>query len=103
MNIKILKSRYALNLTQRDMALLLGISRNTYIKIESGIIVPKADLLLKVSKLTNKKITYFYNNEYRNTEKILKLLDSSKGNRKQIMILCEILLQVEVGINKGHE
>lgn len=32
MNIKILKSRYALNLTQKDMALLLGVSRNTYIK-----------------------------------------------------------------------
>ncbi|KJG59626.1 hypothetical protein UA38_00135 [Photobacterium kishitanii] len=103
MNIKILKSRYALNLTQKDMALLLGVSRNTYVKIESGIVIPKVDLLLKISKLTNKKIAYFYNNEYRNNEKILTLLDSSKGNKKRIMILCEILLQVEVALNKEHK
>lgn len=45
MNIKILRLRYSLKLSQSDMALALGISRSTLVRIERGDISTKADII----------------------------------------------------------
>ncbi|OBU29136.1 hypothetical protein AYY22_00980 [Photobacterium kishitanii] len=43
------------------MSNLLNISRQSYIDIENGTRIPRADLLFNISLITNKKITFFYN------------------------------------------
>lgn len=63
MNIKILKARYRLRLSQDGMARLLGISKNTYINIETGKVKPKADVLYKLSNIINKNVAYFYHDQ----------------------------------------
>ncbi len=51
---KIIKEkRIKLNITQKDMADLLYISRSKYNKIENGLREPDFELLLKMLKLLN--------------------------------------------------
>ena len=51
---KIIKEkRMKLNITQKDMADLLYISRSKYNKIENGLREPDFELLLKMLKLLN--------------------------------------------------
>ncbi|MEC6898372.1 helix-turn-helix transcriptional regulator [Photobacterium piscicola] len=70
MNIKIIKSRYSLKLSQNKMARLLGISRSTLNNMEKGLVYPKVDIIMKISKLTGKDVNYYYHNEDVYIEKI---------------------------------
>ncbi|WP_305810248.1 helix-turn-helix transcriptional regulator [Photobacterium kishitanii] len=63
----------------KKMAEKLGISRQTYIDIENGVRIPKADTIYKISVITNQSINYFF---YDNTE---------IGDIDQISILLEQL------------
>ncbi|HIF9077277.1 helix-turn-helix domain-containing protein [Photobacterium damselae] len=88
MNVKILKSRYKLRLSQEGMARLLGISKNAYINIETGKVKPKADVLYKLSKKINKNVAYFYHDQDDFIEKISEV----HGLNNNILILFEILI-----------
>ncbi|KJG58913.1 hypothetical protein UA38_03975 [Photobacterium kishitanii] len=61
MHNKIKKARSELKISQLEMSNLLNISRQSYIDIENGTRIPRADLLFNISLITNKKITFFYN------------------------------------------
>ncbi|PSX16946.1 hypothetical protein C0W52_05075 [Photobacterium kishitanii] len=76
---KIKGSRIISNISQKKMAEKLGISRQTYIDIENGVRIPKADTIYKISVITNQSINYFF---YDNTE---------IGDIDQISILLEQL------------
>ncbi|SMY15414.1 helix-turn-helix transcriptional regulator [Photobacterium aquimaris] len=58
-NIK--KARSELKISQLEMSHLLNVSRQSYIDIENGTRIPRADLLLNISLITNKEISFFYN------------------------------------------
>ncbi len=45
------------------MAFALGISRSTLVRIERGQISPKADIIKKLSLLSEMEISYFYHSE----------------------------------------
>ena len=63
MNLKILRLRYSLKLSQNDMAFVLGLSRSTLIRIERGDISPKANIITKLSILSGQDISYFYHSK----------------------------------------
>ncbi|WP_087819676.1 helix-turn-helix domain-containing protein [Photobacterium aquimaris] len=77
MNIKILRLRYSLQLSQNDMALILGISRSTLVRIERGQISPKADIIKKLSLLSDKEISYFYNSEDNFIKRIKEIINDN--------------------------
>lgn len=97
MNIKILQARYGMKLSQREMALLLGVSVKSYISIERGDINPKSDTLCRLSRLCDVNIAYFYRNKNKNVDDILDVL--KKNNlKKQVYILFEMMLITEIEI-----
>ncbi|WP_080896398.1 helix-turn-helix transcriptional regulator [Photobacterium kishitanii] len=59
MHNKIKKARSELKISQLEMSNLLNISRQSYIDIENGTRIPRADLLFNISLITNKK-NYFF-------------------------------------------
>ncbi|MEC6881310.1 helix-turn-helix domain-containing protein [Photobacterium piscicola] len=92
MNIKILRLRYSLKLSQSDMALALGISRSTLVRIERGDISPKADIIKKLSILSGKNISYFYHTKDRHIEKIQNILIEKNVSND---ILSLLIKQIE--------
>lgn len=82
MNIIILRLRYSLKLSQKDMALVLGISRSTLVRIERGDISPKADIITKLSILSGKEISYFYHSEDKHIKKIKDIIIKNNVNNK---------------------
>ncbi|MEC6906707.1 helix-turn-helix transcriptional regulator [Photobacterium piscicola] len=95
MNIKILRLRYSLKLSQNDMALVLGISRSTLVRIERGDISPKADVINKLSVLSGRGISYFYHPQDKYIEKIQNILiEKNVGNE----ILSLLINQIEEDI-----
>ncbi|PSV24163.1 hypothetical protein C0W28_03840 [Photobacterium kishitanii] len=100
MNIKILKTRYSMKLTQSEMALLLGVSKKRYIRVESGSICPKADFLYNLSGVADKNIAYFYHNQDGALDNIMKILkiNGSKIDIK-ILTLFELMLSAEIEMN----
>lgn len=96
MNIIILRLRYSLKLSQNDMALILGISRSTLIRIERGDISPKADIITKLSILSGKKIGYFYYSEDKHIKKIQNIIAKNNINDD---ILSLLINQIEKNIS----
>lgn len=82
MNIIILRLRYSLKLSQKDMALVLGISRSTLVRIERGDISPKADIITKLSILFGKEISYFYHSEDKHIKKTKDIIIKNNVNNK---------------------
>lgn len=74
MNLKILRLRYSLKLSQNDMAFVLGLSRSTLVRIERGDISPKADIITKLSILSGQDISYFYHSEDKYIKKIKAII-----------------------------
>ena len=95
MNIKILQARYGMKLSQREMALLLGVSVRCYISIEQGIVNPRADVLYRLSRLCNVNIAYFYRKKNKNVDDILDVLKKNKF-KKQVYILFEMMLITDI-------
>lgn len=87
MNIIILRLRYSLKLSQKDMALVLGISRSTLVRIERGDISPKADIITKLSILSGKEISYFYHSEDKHIKKIKDIIIKNNVNNKTLSLL----------------
>ncbi|WIG71444.1 helix-turn-helix domain-containing protein [Photobacterium damselae] len=54
------QARTEANINQSELARQLNIARQTYLDIESGKTTPRADVLWKISILTEKPITYFF-------------------------------------------
>ncbi len=48
------------NITQVRMAQKLNVARQTYIDIENGKVVPRADVIQLIAKILKKHISYFY-------------------------------------------
>ena len=61
-NIK--TARKESKISQLEMSELLNISRQSYIDIENGTRIPRSDLLFNISLITNKNITFFYNEHH---------------------------------------
>ncbi|SMY15415.1 helix-turn-helix protein [Photobacterium aquimaris] len=59
------------------MALILGISRSTLVRIERGQISPKADIIKKLSLLSDKEISYFYNSEDNFIKRIKEIINDN--------------------------
>ena len=53
---KVKEARIAKEMTQQDLADLLGVSRQTIFSIESGKYVPSTILALKIAKTFNKSV-----------------------------------------------
>ncbi|WP_256384114.1 helix-turn-helix transcriptional regulator [Photobacterium toruni] len=87
MNIIILRLRYSLKLSQKDMALVLGISRSTLVRIERGDISPEADIITKLSILFGKEISYFYHSEDKHIKKIKDIIIKNNVNNKTLSLL----------------
>lgn len=52
--------RAILNITQEDLAKIIGVSRQTINSIEANRYVPSTVLALKLSKLFNKEVNAFF-------------------------------------------
>lgn len=83
------------------MAEKLGISRQTYLDIENGVRIPKADTIYKISIITNQSINYFFYDdvEIGDIDQISILLEQLPENKKKWffevlkkIIECEDLL-----------
>ncbi|KJG14315.1 hypothetical protein UB37_15285 [Photobacterium iliopiscarium] len=92
MNIIILRLRYSLKLSQNDMAFALGISRSTLVRIERGEILPKADIIKKLSILSGKEISYFYHSEDKHIKKIQNIITEHNVSND---ILSLLIKQIE--------
>lgn len=97
MNIKILRLRYSLQLSQNDMALILGISRSTLVRIERGQISPKADIIKKLSLLSDKEISYFYNSEDNFIKRIKEIInDNNLSVDDDILLLLINKIELDI-------
>ncbi|OBU21087.1 helix-turn-helix transcriptional regulator [Photobacterium aquimaris] len=97
MNIKILRLRYSLQLSQNDMALILGISRSTLVRIERGKISPKADIIKKLSLLSGKEISYFYNSEDNFIKRIKEIInDNNLSIDDDILLLLINKIELDI-------
>lgn len=56
----IYEARQARKITQVKMAKLLNIARQTYIDMESGKTIPRADMLERISEITEFPIGFFF-------------------------------------------
>ncbi|WP_087843661.1 helix-turn-helix domain-containing protein [Photobacterium malacitanum] len=97
MNIKILRLRYSLQLSQNDMALILGISRSTLVRIERGQISPKADIIKKLSLLSDKEISYFYNSEDNFIKRIKEIINDNNLSVDDDILLL-LIKKIELDI-----
>lgn len=97
MNIKILRLRYSLQLSQNDMALILGISRSTLVRIERGHISPKADIIKKLSLLSDKEISYFYNSEDNFIKRIKEIINDNNLSVDDDILLL-LIKKIELDI-----
>ena len=95
MNIIILRLRYSLKLSQNDMALMLGISRSTLVRIERGEISPKANIIKKLSILSGKEISYFYHYEDKHIKKIQNIITENNIDNELLSLLIN---KIEEGI-----
>ncbi|WP_279143370.1 helix-turn-helix domain-containing protein [Photobacterium phosphoreum] len=95
MNIIILRLRYSLKLSQNDMALMLGISRSTLVRIERGEISPKANIIKKLSILSGKEISYFYHSEDKHIKKIQNIITENNIDNELLSLLIN---KIEEGI-----
>lgn len=97
MNIKILRLRYSLQLSQNDMALILGMSRSTLVRIERGQISPKADIIKKLSLLSDKEISYFYNSEDNFIKRIKEIInDNNLSVDDDILLLLINKIELDI-------
>lgn len=97
MHIFILRARKSQNITQLEMAKKLGMSRQTYVDIENGVRVPRVDLLNKISEITNKPVSYFFErNNSMDCERLLGLFSELDPKRRDWhMKLFEKILEEE--------
>ena len=61
---KVKEARIAKEMTQQDLADLLGVSRQTIFSIESGKYVPSTILALKIAKTFNKSVEKLFELEH---------------------------------------
>ncbi len=94
------KRRIELNMTQREISSLLGMSINTWQKIESKTQDLKLDVFLKVISILNIPITMFSNKD---------LIVISKEDLNKIKDATELLTEVtkklnsqQININDNH-
>ena len=55
-NLKVKVARVAMELTQKDLAVAVGVSRQTINAIEKGDYSPSINLCIKVAKVLNKTL-----------------------------------------------
>ncbi|OBU47643.1 helix-turn-helix transcriptional regulator [Photobacterium phosphoreum] len=61
---KIRQARIESHINQTQMANKLDISRQTYVDIEKGIRIPRADVIYKIAIITTKNISHFFYDDY---------------------------------------
>lgn len=64
---RIKELRERIKLSQKEMAGLLGVTRNTYSNYENDKTIPTFDIVLKLVKIGNVDITYFIGGNYPDT------------------------------------
>lgn len=62
---RIEKQRMIMNLSQRDLANIIGVSSSTIEDYESYNVYPSPETLVKISKALKKPIRYFYDDYYK--------------------------------------
>ena len=77
------------------MALMLGISRSTLVRIERGEISPKANIIKKLSILSGKEISYFYHSEDKHIKKIQNIITENNIDNELLSLLIN---KIEEGI-----
>ncbi len=79
------------------MALILGISRSTLVRIERGKISPKADIIKKLSLLSGKEISYFYNSEDNFIKRIKEIInDNNLSIDDDILLLLINKIELDI-------
>ncbi|SMY32122.1 helix-turn-helix protein [Photobacterium malacitanum] len=79
------------------MALILGISRSTLVRIERGQISPKADIIKKLSLLSDKEISYFYNSEDNFIKRIKEIINDNNLSVDDDILLL-LIKKIELDI-----
>lgn len=82
---RIRNARKLANLSQIDLATLVGVSDKAISSYEVGRAVPPLDVLKKISAITNKPIAFFFNEDTNNTaviEKVDKMIEELNDIRK---------------------
>lgn len=82
---RIRSARKLANLSQIDMANLVGVSDKAISSYEVGRAVPPLDILKKISAVTNKPIAFFFNEDINNStvlEKVDKMIEELNDIRK---------------------
>lgn len=78
------------------MALVLGISRSTLVRIERGQISPKADVIKKLSLLSGKEISYFYYSEDKFIKKIQTIITNNNLDADDILLLLIDKIELDI-------
>lgn len=91
---RIKEARIYNNLTQVKMAEKIGISRQTYLDLESGKTMPRCDVLVKISEVTNFDIVFFLCVEDDDFIKLIKKISTLSAEKKSI-IASSILSIIE--------
>lgn len=82
---KIRQARIDNHISQTQMAKMLNVSRQTYVDIENGIRVPRADIIYHISMITNHNVSYFFYDNYQlgDINQIGILLERLSDEKKQ--------------------
>lgn len=78
------------------MALVLGISRSTLVRIERGQISPKADVIKKLSLLSGKEISYFYYSEDKFIKKTQTIITNNNLDADDILLLLIDKIELDI-------
>jgi transcriptional regulator with XRE-family HTH domain len=91
--------------TQKEFGELLGVSKATVSKYESGINIPSSDILKKIASVGNKSIEWILRGDQPSTPQHLEHADTHKshpGSPLDVALLAEIMTEVKKLIAEKH-
>lgn len=90
---KILKLRKQNNLSQEQLAEILGISRQSISKWESGQSIPELDKIVQISEIFGVSTDYLLKNSEDYPEEITQLVNDNKPNyrKKKVRLIISII------------
>jgi len=92
--IKLLRGAH----TQKEFGELLGVSKATVSKYESGINIPSSDILKKIASVGNKSIEWLLRGDQPSAPQHLEHSDTYKplpGSPLDVALLAEILMEIK--------
>lgn len=89
---KLKDARKQMDLTQEQLAKMLGVKRAVISKYENGTIIPKIDMLQKIADVLRIPISYFFTDkEIEEADIVAKMEEEIKELQKMFALACRTL------------